>query len=121
MRNAARREEDLSKRYGSRCQAGLHCRRSQFRSESKSSMSSHKVVMTANEFKILFETFRVACVGGGLSSQVCAGRARGEIGSFDEGRVELDRVLRFCECAVDLASGSDDDPRIHLPDSVLAP
>ena len=80
-----------------------------------------EIVMTPNEFKVLFETLLVACVSGSFSSQICTGPAGGEVGSLAEGGVQFDRVLRLLECAVDLASGSDHDPRLHLPASVLAP
>ncbi len=114
-------KEDLSERQGSRGETGLHGWRSQFGSESQSSMWPDEIVMTPNEFKVLFETLLVACVSGSFSSQICTGPAGGEVGSLAEGGLQFDRVLRLLECAVDLASGSDDDPRLHLPDSVLAP
>ncbi len=80
-----------------------------------------EIVMTPNEFKAGFETLWVAGVSGSLSSQVCAGPACCEVGSLAEGGVQFDGVLRLLECAVDLAPGSDGDPRLHLSDSVLAP
>ncbi len=114
MRNWRPLEEDLSERQGSRGETGLHCWGSQLGSETQSSMFPDEIVMTANEFKILFEEFLVACVGGSLSSQVCTGRAGREVGSLGERRVQFARVLRFHECAVELAPGSDHDPSSPL-------
>ncbi len=76
--------------------------------------------MTANELKVPFEAFLVACVGGRLSSQVRTGPAGSEIGSLAEGGVHGARVLRFHECTVELAPGSDHELRLHCSDSVLA-
>lgn len=93
--NRCRLEEDLAERQGSRCETGLHGRRSQLGSESQTAMWPGEVLVASDQFKVLYEAFLAARMGGSLPRQVGRAGSSGEIESFHQRGVELPGSLRI--------------------------
>jgi len=101
-----RAQEDLPERRAPAGESGLHRRSPDLASEPQSAVGPGEVVVTADQFQVLFELFLGRSVGKRSSRQVRQALPDGQIQALDERGVQCRRVFRVFERFFETPPGS---------------